>query len=80
MVQQAPPGREGATADMATAATFLASADSAYMTGADLVGGGWMNVRDPLGTGVDRRRRRSLRALARAVLPKPIVIASGPSS
>ncbi len=42
---QAPLGRAGKTEDMANAALFLASNDSAYMTAADLlVDGGWMSV------------------------------------
>ena len=42
---QAPLGREGTPLDMANAAVFLGSDESAYMTAADLViDGGWMNV------------------------------------
>ncbi len=42
---QAPLGRAGTPQDMANAALFLASSDSAYMTAADLlIDGGWMSV------------------------------------
>ena len=45
VVSQAPLGREGTVEDIANAAVFLASDESAYMTAADLVvDGGWMNV------------------------------------
>ena len=45
VVANAPLGREGTAADMANAALFLGSDESAYMTAADLVvDGGWMNV------------------------------------
>jgi NAD(P)-dependent dehydrogenase (short-subunit alcohol dehydrogenase family) len=42
---QAPLGRAGTAAEMASAALFLASDDSSYMTAADLlIDGGWMSV------------------------------------
>ncbi len=45
VVDQAPLGREGTTPDIANAAVYLGSDESAYMTAADLVvDGGWMNV------------------------------------
>ncbi|XWN33529.1 MAG: SDR family oxidoreductase [Devosia sp.] len=45
IVTQVPLGREGTTKNMADAAVFLASDESAYMTAADLVvDGGFMNV------------------------------------
>ncbi|MEL6265708.1 MAG: SDR family oxidoreductase [Pseudomonadota bacterium] len=45
VVAQAPLGREGTPREMADAALFLASAESAYVTGTDLVvDGGWSQV------------------------------------
>lgn len=45
VVNQAPLQREGQPIEIANAAVFLASDESAYITGADLtVDGGWMNV------------------------------------
>ncbi len=45
VIKSAPLGREGTTADIANAAIYLGSDESAYVTGADLtVDGGWMNV------------------------------------
>jgi len=45
VVDQTPLGREGTVTDMASAALFLASDESSYVTGTDLlVDGGWMSV------------------------------------
>ncbi|MGF1448614.1 MAG: SDR family oxidoreductase [Opitutales bacterium] len=45
VVAQAPLGRAGTPADIAHAAVFLGSDESAYMTASDVVvDGGWMNV------------------------------------
>ena len=60
IIATAPLGREGTVAEIANAALFPGSDDSAYMTAANLVvDGGWMNVEPDRRAGAAVARRRN---------------------